>query len=85
MDLLRVSWASEAVHKVLTDASSRLVWIAAFGHILKPRRPHPYPVDLTEIAYADLLYNPRCMVRVRVRSFVSLVHLHERDWHVLLG
>jgi len=64
-----VSWTNKAFLSVLTTRSSRLVWIAAFNNIPKPRRPPPCPEDLTEIVYANLLYNPRCMVRVRGCAF----------------
>jgi len=64
-----MSWANKAFHNVLTSKSSRHIWIAAFDNIPEVKRPPPRPEDLTEIAYANLLYNPRCMVRTRV--FVS--------------
>jgi len=38
--------------------------MAAFHNIPKDQRPPPRPEDLTEIAYANLLYNPCWMVCV---------------------
>ena len=64
VDLLRMSWASKAFRNVLVSKSSRQVWKAAFDNILEARRPPPCPEGLSEIAYASLLYNPCCMVRV---------------------
>jgi len=62
MDLLRVSWANKAFRNVLAKESSRHVWMASFDNIPKSQRPPPCPEALTEIAYANFLYNPRCMV-----------------------
>ena len=64
-----MSWANKAFRNVLTSKSSRHIWIAAFNNIPEVKRPPPCPEDLTEIAYANLLYNPRCVVRAR--AFVS--------------
>jgi len=61
VDLLRMSWASKAFRNVLTSKSSRQVWIATFDNIPEVRRPPPCPEELTELAYANLLYNPCCM------------------------
>ena len=57
-----MSWADKAFHSVLTNKTSRQVWVAAFGNIPETQRLPPCPEDLTEIAYANLLFNPRCMV-----------------------
>lgn len=62
MDLLRVSWANKAFRNILAKETSRHVWIASFDNLPKSQRPPRCPEDLTEIAYANLLYNPLCMV-----------------------
>jgi len=36
--------------------------MATFDNLPKAQRPPPCPEDLTEIAYANLLYDPFCMV-----------------------
>ena len=60
-----MSWANKAFRSVLTHKSSRQVWIAAFNNIPEAlERPPPCPEDLAEIAYANLLYNMLCMVRM---------------------
>ena len=64
MDLLRVSWTNKAFRNILAKETSRHVWIASFNNIPKSQRPPLCPEDLTEIAYANLLYNPLCKVRV---------------------
>jgi len=71
-----MSWANKAFRSVLTHKSSRPVWIAAFDNIPEGLRPPPCPQDLTEIAYANLLYNSLCMVCVRyfVLRLASLIH-----------
>lgn len=69
MDLLRVSWANKAFHNILAKKSSRHVWIASFGNLPVSQRPPQCPEDLTEIAYANILYNPHCMVRLCVFMF----------------
>ena len=57
-----MSWANKAFRSVLTNKTSRQVWVAAFDNIPETQKPPPCPEDLAEIAYASLLYNPRCMV-----------------------
>jgi len=37
--------------------------MAAFNNVPEARRPPPCPEELTEIAYAGFLYDPRCNVR----------------------
>jgi len=64
-DLLRTSWTNKTFHNTLTSKSSRRIWVAVFNNIPEARRPPPCPEDLTEIGYANLLYNPCCMVCVR--------------------
>jgi len=63
-----MSWANKTFHNTLTSKSSRRIWVAAFDNIPQARRPPPCPENLTEIGYANLLYNPRCMVCVGVYS-----------------
>ena len=72
MDLLRVSWTNKAFRNVLARESSRHAWIASFDNLPVSQRPPRCPEDLTEIAYANILYNPRCMVRVGVRLCLTL-------------
>ena len=62
VDLLRMSWANKAFHNVLTSKTSRQLWLAAFDNFPEAQRPPPRPEPLTEIAYANLLYNHCCMV-----------------------
>ena len=62
MDLLRMSWTNRTFRSVLTNKASKHIWMATFDNIPEAQRPPPCPEDLTEIAYANLLYNPRCMV-----------------------
>ena len=83
VDLLRMSWANKTFRNVLTSNSSRQIWIAAFDNIPEARRPPPRPEDLTEIGYANLLYNPCCRVRVCVHAF-HLVWLMCADRAVVL-
>ena len=59
-----MSWASKALRDVLTSKSSRQVWISTFNNIHEAQRPPPRPEELTELSYANLLYNLRCTVRV---------------------
>jgi len=61
-----MSWTNKAFRNILTGKSSRRIWVAAFDNIPEARRPPPCPEDLTEIGYTKLLYNPFCMVCVRV-------------------
>jgi len=68
MDLLRTSWAGRALRTVLTNKSSKQVWAAAFGNIHEALQPPACPEDMSEIAYASLLYNPYCMVRGCITS-----------------
>jgi len=73
MDLLRVSWINKAFRNVLARKSSRRVWMATFDNLPKAQRPPPCPEDLTEIAYADLLYDPFVWcVRVFIFCFAWL-------------
>jgi len=78
VDLLGMSWANKAFRNVLTSKSSRRIWIAAFNNIPEFKRPPPCPEDLTEIAYANLLYNPCCMVRARVFASSHIVNQGSR-------
>ena len=61
-DLMQISWTSKNLSRFLTSRSSRHVWQAAFGTIPKTEKPPPFPSEITEIAYAKLLYSQLCMV-----------------------
>ena len=77
MDLLQISWASKGFRNVLANKSSRQVWATSFGNIHEALRPPPCPEDLTEIGYANLLYNLCCMVRVRIFIWLHVADPHE--------
>ena len=64
-----MSRASKALRNFLTSKSSRQVWIDTFDNIPMAQRPPPCPGELTEISYANLLYDPSCAVRVFVCVF----------------
>lgn len=78
VDLLRISWASKPLRNVLTSKSSRQVWITAFDNIPEVRRPLPCPQELTEIGYANLIYESHCMVCVFLCVFFKALSRESR-------
>lgn len=65
-DLLHISWTAKVLNGFLTRKSSRHVWQASFDGTPERERPPPCPSELTEMAYANLVYGRYCTVRVTV-------------------
>jgi len=59
---MHISWTAKVLNEFLTSKSSRHVWQASFGTILKREQLPACPSELTEMAYANLLYGQCCMV-----------------------
>ena len=59
-DLLKVSWTTKAFRGVITDRSSKPIWKKSLASV--DGLP-PCPRDLSEPAYAALLFSPYCSVR----------------------
>jgi len=53
--------------------------MATFDNLPKAQRPPPCPEDLTEIAYANLLYDPFCMVRAYVYILFRVAQPYDQD------
>jgi len=67
-DLMRISWTSKTLNEFLTSKSSRHVWQASFKMVPESEKPPPCPSEITEMAYANLLYGQGCMVCVPAAS-----------------
>jgi len=72
-DLIQLSWTSKILNGFLTSRSSRHVWQASFKTIPENETPPPCPSEITEIAYAGLLYFQFCMVCVPVINRFALL------------
>jgi len=77
-DLLRISWTAKILNRFLTSKSSRHVWLASFKTIPKNEEPPPCPSGMSEMAYVNLLYGPRCMVCVSAPNRLAQLS----DWGV---
>ncbi|KAI0089576.1 hypothetical protein BDY19DRAFT_111108 [Irpex rosettiformis] len=64
-DMLRLARLSKAFRVLLMSRSTEFVWRAA--RLNDPNLP-PCPDDITEVAYANLLYDPTCHVTLRLPS-----------------
>ena len=69
---MRISWTSKILNGFLTGKSSRHVWQASFKMIPENEKPPPCPSEITEMAYANLLYGQCCMVCVTVFNHLAL-------------
>lgn len=58
-DVLYVAWTSKAFYDVLTRRSSKSVWKSARANISDLP---PCPNDLSEFAYARLMFDSHCQV-----------------------
>ena len=67
-DLMRISWTSKTLNEFLTSKSSRHVWQASFKTIPEREKPPPCPSEMTEMAYANLVYGHCCMVCASVTN-----------------
>ncbi|KAF9645813.1 hypothetical protein BDM02DRAFT_399008 [Thelephora ganbajun] len=60
-DLLHISWTAKVLNGFLTSKSSRHVWQASFKTVPENEQPPPCPPEMTEMAYANLVYGQCCM------------------------
>ncbi|KAH9907124.1 uncharacterized protein B0H18DRAFT_898352, partial [Fomitopsis serialis] len=58
-DLLSLSWASKSFHDFMTKKSSAYIWKESLKNV---QGVPPCPEQLTEPAWAALLYSPYCTV-----------------------
>jgi len=72
-DLVRISWTAKVFNEFLTSKSSRHVWDASFSTIPKSEQPPACPSEMTEMAYANLLYGQCCMVCGPVSNNLALL------------
>lgn len=67
--MLHLSRLSKAFRAMFTSRSTQFIWKAARLNVVGLP---PCPVDLTELAYANLLFDPYC----HVSNFISMTVCH---------
>ena len=75
-DLLRVSWTTKAFRGVLSDRSLKPIWKESLASI---EGLPSCPRDLSEPAYAALLFSPYCSVRDGLLMVLALSDSSGRD------
>jgi hypothetical protein len=63
-DLLHISWTAKILNKFLTSKSSRHIWQTSFKTVPEKEQPPPCPSEMTEMAFANLVYGRYCTVRI---------------------